>query len=249
MTLISFTIFTFPLKPLYAKRNLSQYSHGVLRKGGDGILPGVDRSCLYFQFTLSLGAKLFRIPVELLGCLWGLPLLDWGWAPALSPSPSALWGCQERSVAQTHSHCILPTFQFLYWVYKCLKRKNSAKFGSGLRASPVFWIFNASACCLGNSPESSTRCLVWFSFSSQLFYLFSEEEYEKKLSTLSESQTSLQFGFLSLIDEVFARSVLCHSAINIPPMYHRPFTLSTCPYFSLHILRISCDGLPNALLL
>lgn len=69
---------------------------------------------------------------------WGKALQNPGWtpgmfvraasawlgrAPALSPSPSAPWGCQERSVAQAHSLCALPTFQFLYWAYKCLKRK------------------------------------------------------------------------------------------------------------------------------
>lgn len=49
------------------------------------------------------------------------------------------------------------------------------------------------------------------------FVVFSEKEYEKSLSILTTSKTSLQFAFLGFIHEVIDGLFLNHSTMNIPP--------------------------------
>lgn len=90
----------------------------------------------------------------------------------------------------------------------------------------TFWVFSTSSCCLGSSPVSSCRCFVLFCFVfSHNFSICSQRKSVKTVCIL-RSCISLQFGFLGLIYEIINRSVLCHSAINIRPVYHWPFTPS-----------------------
>ena len=87
-----------------------------------------------------------------------------------------------------------PGFSLSLHICKCLKRKNSAKFGSWLWASLI---------CLSRSPVSSNRCSFLFCFTSQLFYR-SQKKSVKKFVYIP--LFSLDF-WVSLM-EVIVRSVL-----------------------------------------